>query len=323
MQLRAARLQLRTVCRHALQSALRRIPLSWLDRLRITAPGRQPTRQRLRTALLEIARHRGIPSEVATFSPPDRPDLLFVNADSMILQRLYWFGETGYEPGLVEWWRYFCRRSEQILELGANVGYYTVQGAQAAKTSTYVAVEPHPSAARVCEAHIAANRLTNVRLIRAAAVADDAIATLSLTIPRRDHFGIPTGSFLPGSTELAGRPVGGPLPTVTVPGVPITSLLADVDLLKLDVEGQEYELLRAASEQLLVRRPTIFLEILRNTPRLRGLVVDLCTSAGYCCYVPARGTLVRLPLDMIASVDIKGRYDTRDVILAQPALLAG
>jgi hypothetical protein len=33
--------------------------------------------------------------------------------------------------------------------------------------------------------------------------------------------------------------------------------------------------------------------------------------------------LVRLPLDMIASVDIKGRYDTRDVILAQPALLAG
>jgi len=321
MRVNDLKLRLRGATRTALSAVLRTVPAAWFEPLRrpSTRGFENAASERLRTGLLEVARHRGIPAQISQFSLVDRPELAFVNADSMILQRLYWFGERGYEPGLVKWWRYFCRRSASILELGANVGYYTVQGAHAAGGSTYVAVEPHPEAVRVCEANIALNCITNVRLIKAAAVADPAGTSLPLTIPRRDHFGVPTGSFLPGPTEIASRGMGLQLRHISVPAVPFTQLVRGVDLLKLDVEGQEHELLEAGMEQLRSQLPTIFLEILRNTPRLRALVAGLCRTAEYSCYVPTTEALVQLAPEAIHTVDLKKEYGTRDVILTRVA----
>lgn len=322
MRVREAQFKLRSSGRRLLTAVLRRTPAWLLDSLRRPAPPLAGTwGERLRTFSLELARHRGVPEGVTSFPLLDRPEISFVNADSMVLQRLYWFGERGYEPGLVEWWRYFCRLSPNILELGANVGYYTVQGARAAPEGAYIAVEPHPGAARICAANLALNGLSNVSLIRAAAVASQTNAPLRLTVPRRDHFGVPTGSFLPGPTEIAGRKPNVTLTTIDVPAVPVTSLLRRVDLLKLDVEGQEYELLYAGRDHLVEQRPTIFLEILRHTPRLRTLVADLCSAAGYSCYVPTPGGLVPLPAAAIPSVELRQDYRTRDVILTTRASL--
>lgn len=322
MRGREAQFRLRSGGRRLLSATLRRTPAALLEPLRRPGPPIPGTMgERLRTFTLELARHRGIPDGVTSFPLLDRPEISFLNADSMVLQRLYWFGERGYEPGLVAWWRYFCRFSEHILELGANVGYYTVQGARAAPDSAYVAVEPHPKAARICAANLGLNGLSHVSLIEAAAVATPTSAPLRLTVPRRDHFGVPTGSFLPGPTEIAGRKAKVALTAIDVPAVPFTSLLTGVDLLKLDVEGQEYELLQAGRDQLVEQRPTIFLEVLGHTPRLRTLVAGLCSATGYSCYVPTPGGLVPLPASAIQSVALKQEYGTRDVILTTRASL--
>src|SRR3712207_7346831 len=53
-------------------------------------------------------------------------------------------------PELLPWWRKLCRASERVLELGANVGYFSVQGALAAPQARYTAVEPHPFSVDVC-----------------------------------------------------------------------------------------------------------------------------------------------------------------------------
>jgi len=276
------------------------------DRLRGRAPH----------TLREALRRGGIPAGVATFTLADNPELRFVSHDSLVLHQLYWFGEQGWEPQLLPWWRRCCADASAILELGANVGYFTVQGARAAPRARYVAVEPHPVSAGVCRANLALNRVRSVELVEAAAVAGPGPAAVQLQVPA-GQLATPTVAFLGDGTELPGpmrRHVTG---TVAVPAVDVRALLAGVDLVKLDVEGQEHALLAAARDHLRTHRPTVFVEVLPGTTRLRRLLVELCRDHGYRCWVPAPdGRLVGLEAADLLGARLLDRYGGQDVILS-------
>ena len=87
---------------------VRRLPVTVADRLRgpVTAPTHW-RRHRAREALLQVLRRGGIPAGVTTFSLRDNRGADVRNADSLVLRQLYWFGEQGWEPQLVPWWRRF------------------------------------------------------------------------------------------------------------------------------------------------------------------------------------------------------------------------
>jgi Methyltransferase FkbM domain len=109
--------------------------------------------------------------------------------------------------------------------------------------------------------------------------------------------------------------------TISVPAVDVRRLLSGVDLLKLDVEGQEHALLAAGREQLRAGRPTVFVEVLPGTTRLRRLIAELCRDDGFHCYVPHAGALVRLEAPDILDAPLLDRYGGQDVILsAEPRL---
>jgi FkbM family methyltransferase len=268
--------------------------------------------------LLEGVRHRGIPNEVETFRVVDNPGVTFVRADSFVTERLYWFGERyGYEPGGIHWWRQFCRESERVLELGANIGYYTVQGGRAAPNAHYTAVEPHPGCVATCRRNVQVNGLSNVDVIEAAAVAHTESGRVTLRLPGgKDHYTEAPSTGFVGRNEVHHADADDPsYGEVVVPAVELRSLMAGVDLLKLDVEGQEFDLLSSITDELGSRRPTIFLELLDDTPALRALVADLCTSVGYRCFVPTLGGLVPLSVDGVSSLDVRSRSDTRDIVM--------
>ena len=269
----------------------------------------------IRLMATHLLRRGGIPAAVDAFALPDNPSLRFVNADSLVLQQLYWFGEQGWEPELLPWWRYFCRRSSSIVELGANVGYYTVQGARAAPHARYLAVEPHPASVRACRVNLALNRIDSVEVIAAAAVADPSATATELMVPW-EQLEAPTVAFMPTSSELPSAMARRHGVVLTVPAVDVRSLLDGVDLLKLDVEGQEYELLAAAWEQLQARHPTIVIEVLPDTPRLRVLLVELCEKLGYRCYAPVRDRLIPLAARSIPDLRVQHTFGTNDLILS-------
>jgi FkbM family methyltransferase len=295
---------------------VRRLPVALADRLRgLAAAPPGPASGRARAALLQALRRGGIPAGVDSFGLPDNPELRFVSHDSLVLHQLYWFGEQGWEPRLLPWWRRCCARASAVLELGANVGYFTVQGARAAPWARYVAVEPHPVSAAVCRANLDLNRVRSVELLEAAAVPGGGPAAVELQVPA-GQLATPTVAFLGAGTELPGpmrRHVTG---TVAVPAVDVRSLLAGVDLLKLDVEGQEHALLAAAREHLRATRPTVFVEVLPGTPRLRRLLAELCRDDGYRCHVPTAGGLVRLGAADLPGARLLEEYGGQDVILS-------
>src|SRR5215217_9593253 len=170
---------------------VRRLPVPVADRLR----------GRAHDVLRQVLRRGGIPAGVRTFSLVDNRELRFVNAESLVLHQLYWFGEQGWEPQLLPWWRRCCARASAILELGANVGYFTVQGARAAPRARYLAVEPHPVSAGVCRANLALNGIGSVELVEAAAVAGAGCPAVELRVPA-GQLATPTVAFLGEDTEL-------------------------------------------------------------------------------------------------------------------------
>jgi FkbM family methyltransferase len=257
----------------------------------------------------------GIPRAVSRFRPVDDQDLEFVAIDSQVLEQLYWCGEQGWEPELLPWWRAFCRRSTSVLELGTNIGYFAVQGARAAPGVRYVAVEPHPVSAQVCRTHLALNSVTSVEVVEAAAVADPAVATVALHVPT-DQAATPTVAFLPSDTELPAEMARDIGPVLHVPAIDVRRLVDGVDLIKMDVEGQEHVLLAAVRDHLRTRRPTLFVEVLPGTAQLRALLADLCATDGYRCYAMSRQGLVELEGRQLATVRLMDEYGCQDVILS-------
>lgn len=308
------RLGLRT--RRMTTGVVRRLPVTVADRLRgpVTAPPGS-RRDRARHALAGVLRRGGIPAGVATFTLRDNQDLAFVNAESLVLHQLYWHGEQGWEPQLLPWWRSFCRQASAILELGANVGYFTVQGARAAPHARYIAVEPYPASARVCRANLELNHVRSVELVVAAAVAHSELPAVELHVPR-DQLATPTVAFVGADTELPEGMSRHATQTFSASAVDVRPLLSGIDLLKLDVEGQEHALLAAGREHLRTRKPTVVVEVLPGTTRLRQLITDLCRDDGFHCYVPHADSLVRLEVPDVLGADLLDRYGCQDVILS-------
>jgi FkbM family methyltransferase len=299
--------------RRLLTGVVGRLPAGIIRPLRRPAGG-----SRACAPILDVARgvlrRGGLPRTVQTFTLLDNPSLRFVNADSLVLQQLYWFGEEGWEPELLPWWRYACRRASKIVELGANVGYFAVQGASAAPHATYLAVEPHPVSAGVCRENLVLNGIISVDVLAVAATADATSSSIELIIPW-EQLGTPTVAFVAGS-ELPIRMAGSAQTTIRVPTVDVRSLLHDVDVLKIDVEGQEHMLLTAGWQQLRMYRPMIFAEVLPGTPRLRRVLFRLCTEFGYRCYAPTRDRLIPLAVEQLATISLHREHGTNDVLLS-------
>jgi FkbM family methyltransferase len=267
-----------------------------------------------RRSLLRALYRSGIPRGVARFRLVDDPDLEFVAVDSQVLEQLYWVGARGWEPELLPWWRACCRSARGVLELGANVGWFAVQGGRAAPDVRYVAVEPHPLSAQVCRMHLALNGVMSVDVVEAAAVADPALPSVSLHVPT-DQGATPTVAFLAADTELPADMAGTEPGVVDVPAVDVRSLLDGVDLIKLDVEGQEHVLLGAMGPYLREHHPTLFVEVLPGTTQLRALLADLCTTDGYRCFAFGPDGPVALGAEALASVRLMDEFGCQDVVL--------
>ncbi|TKK86815.1 FkbM family methyltransferase [Herbidospora galbida] len=268
--------------------------------------------------VVKVLRHRPL-GFVEDFALPDNPRIRLAAVESRLVRILFWYGERGYEGMETACWRDLCAKATGILELGANIGYYTVQGAEAAGTTPYVAVEANPEAAAIVSRNADLNGLAHVKVVQAAVVPDDAPATLELSLPDQESYVAPTGAYLSeGGEGISNRPASR---TITVPTVKMSDLIEGADLIKLDIEGYEAGVLRAVWPQLLAARPTIVVEVLRNVPALRQVLRDL-RAENYEIRAIGHDALHVITDAELASEEPLPRYGSRDVIVV-PAEKAG
>jgi FkbM family methyltransferase len=291
--------------RVALGWLLAKTPWMWSEAMR----GRSLLRP-----LAAVMRHRPL-GGLDTFVLPDDPSVRLAATDSLMVRRLYWYGATGYEGAELRWWRHFAARAHHIVEMGANVGFYTVYAGRAAPSARVVVVEAHPDSAAAVRRNLALNQITNVEVVEAAVVGVKATDTLELLLPdaevQKGKYAAPTGAYL-SRGEIIDRPASR---SVTVSVIAASDLMSGADLLKLDIEGVEADVLSAAEHQISEARPVIFLEVLHSATRLRSLIADWHRRLDYIVFAIGMESLHLITITDLNGTGPLPHFGTRDVIL--------
>ena len=157
----------------------------------------------------------------------------------------YWLGS--YELNKRQAFERLVEPRSVVYDIGANVGYFSLLASVlVGSEGQVVAFEPLPRNIRYLRQHVQINHLENVKIIEAAVAGHDGEAAFNL-----------------GPSSAMGRLAkDGDL---KVQMVALDTLLADgqldsPDVIKLDVEGAEYEALRGGWKLLEAHRPLLFLD---------------------------------------------------------------
>jgi FkbM family methyltransferase len=151
-------------------------------------------------------------------------------------------------------------------DIGANVGYYSLLASYLVGDSGYVyGFEPFPAVARYAIQHLQINGRGNARIQQIAIAAQDGTAAFKV--------GVTDGM---GKLDDSGE--------LTVQTVKLDTLLQDSayrppTVMKIDVEGAEYDVLRGGEATLRRYHPLIFLAT-HNDP-VHARCVEFLTGLGY------------------------------------------
>lgn len=153
----------------------------------------------------------------------------------MIERYVYVFGV--WEPDITAWMRPRLLEGRTLVDVGANIGYFTLLGSRlVGTTGQVVAVEALPETFVRLQDNLTMNRSENVRALNLAAAAEEGVLTLfggeshnrgtTTTVPSDDLVEIDQVEAVPLADVLT--------PTE----------IATVRLIKIDVEGGEMDVLR-------------------------------------------------------------------------------
>lgn len=160
---------------------------------------------------------------------------------------------------LATWWQIFYRhvypvteKDKVIIDAGANIGAFTLYALEHAPSARIVAIEPFPDTFRRLRAALPSSCLARVRALNAALCSHSGGA-------RMDARNI--GSQF--RSLLDERSTGEIWPSAAVASCTLAEIIeqeGDVDLLKLDIEGSEYEAVQACPIPLLRRIRRVAME---------------------------------------------------------------
>jgi FkbM family methyltransferase len=199
------------------------------------------------------------PDDVVVHRLDDGTTLYLDRDDGAVSQPLL---HGDYEAHLVPIFRQFCRPGMTVVDVGANVGLYTMLASSlVGKSGRVVAVEPNSENCRLILLSLDANDAENVELLPLALDRGRGWSNLS------GHFGS-NGGLVSG--DAAGLTSGW---SEIVPTFALDDLVQDpVHFLKIDVEGAEGRVVAGAQRILETSRPVVATELsLEMLPRVSGI----------------------------------------------------
>lgn len=131
-----------------------------------------------------------------------------------------------------------------IIDAGAHIGLATLYFKKLYPTANITAIEPNHTNFQLLERNILENRLENVTLVNAALAARP-----DRTLPffsDQDKSWLSTSSFLKGAWNSQQKTTQSNVQTVSLSQF----LTQPIDLLKMDIEGAEFQVLESAAPQL-------------------------------------------------------------------------
>ncbi|NQU75285.1 MAG: FkbM family methyltransferase [Planctomycetes bacterium] len=202
---------------------------------------------------------------------------LFVDPSDGIQRSIFRY--ACYDPAAGSIFHAICRPGDCVVDVGANIGYFTLLAARlVGPTGRVHAFEASPSIAQRLRRNVAINDAPQVTLHEMAI--SDRHASATFHTARRD------GGYS-SLRDLGSRSVE----TTVVPCAPLDSfieVLPTVRLIKLDVEGAELLALKGMTKLIMRDCPYFIMELTdRYLRQLGGNSAELCrfmTALGYSLY---------------------------------------
>jgi FkbM family methyltransferase len=174
-----------------------------------------------------------------------------------VQSRIYFFG--AYEPIEVHLLSTLLDKNSIFLDVGANVGFYSLMLSQTCSAGKVYAFEPVATNYKVLEKNINANRLNDrVQIIKKGLWNTN--TTLEFSLPDEEHNNL--GSFSAGKSDLKKNAVF--CDVVTLDAFVIAENIKRIDAIKMDIEGAELFALKGGEKTLRQFRPIIQIELNRK-----------------------------------------------------------
>ncbi|HLI74795.1 MAG TPA: FkbM family methyltransferase [Acidimicrobiales bacterium] len=166
--------------------------------------------------------------------------LLVDTRESVLAPALLLFGV--WEPSVTAWFQSALKEGQTFVDIGANIGYYSVLGGRLTGPSgRVVAIEAHPRMVALLRRNKVVNGLGNMTIWEKAAWAGDT----KLEFHVRSDFA--ANSSVGAMSRAALDDLGDTEDVMEVDGIAVDELVADldrVDLVKVDVEGAEVQVMK-------------------------------------------------------------------------------
>jgi FkbM family methyltransferase len=209
------------------------------------------------------------------------PLRISLNLQEDLDRKWYYWGYAGYEAECVNavWELAKTRKYTTILEVGANIGFFSLLLGVAARsnsqTSAVHVFEPFEPVYKTLAKNIELNPGLGIRSHRVAVC--DKIGNVMLHLPE-DPTAKTNASLVEGLFKQAG---GVTVPATTLDNFVETEQLNHVDLIKLDCEGAEPFVLAGAKSVIARDQPDILMEVL---PPYAATLQDSFESTNYLFY---------------------------------------
>lgn len=219
-------------------------------------------------------------AEDPVLSVPDFRGAFQLAPQSRLLYRLMVHGS--YEQDLVRLIESNIDIDRDIVDVGANIGFFSTLFAKLAPQRRVLAIEPTPGAGRRLAANLKRNGVDG-QVIQFEGVVSNTRGQMQMSVIDGQEEFSSLGSITHPSA------VGATTRTIDVPSETVDSLVGihqlDVGYMKIDTEGAECLVLRGATETLRSQRPIIVSELSDHLLREKGSsgqeVIELLRDLDY------------------------------------------
>lgn len=177
---------------------------------------------------------------------------MLLNPTEHIQQQLFWYGY--YEKELGDLLRKIVKPNDVFVDIGANIGYFSLLVAHNSSSAKVVAFEPAADLYQKMKDNIALNKIENIMTVNAAV--GKVNEEKELFISASDNLGM--SSFVQPE-NYSGKKER--VNVVTLDDWFKSSGLSKIDIIKLDIEGSEFAAIKGMTQILKEQKPILIVEL--------------------------------------------------------------
>jgi FkbM family methyltransferase len=181
----------------------------------------------------------------------------------LLQAHLYLF--STYELPTTRFITRFLQKDDIVFDIGANIGYMSMYCAKLiGQQGKVYAFEPERNNYAALQEHLRLNAMTNILPQRLAATSSPTTLRLYLAT---DNYGAHSTIFNPDTLTQEYEEVQG----ITLDSFVDSEKIDSIALVKIDVEGAEFEVLQGMKSILKQQRPVLVIELNESLQQQRGL----------------------------------------------------